>query len=84
MQKKWVENNTKFLNHVGTNFGPIVTASIEAKELVVTKVDPDELPMLKTKKEETEYIATLVVGGRNCSNKPKIFTSSLAHLSGRT
>ena len=31
MQKQLVENNTKFLNHVGTKFGPIVTVSIEAK-----------------------------------------------------
>ena len=59
MQKQWVENNTKFLNHMGTKFGPSVTASIEAKDLVVTEVDPDELPMFKTEKEEIDHIVTL-------------------------
>ena len=48
MQKQWLENNTKFMNHVGTKFGPSMTVSIEAKELVVTEVDPDELPIFET------------------------------------
>ena len=47
MQNQWVENNTKLLIHVGTKIGPNVTASIEAKELIVAEVDPDELLMLK-------------------------------------
>ena len=58
MQKQWVEKNTKFLNQVGTKSVPSVTGSIESKELVLTKVDPDDLPMFKTEQEKIDYIAT--------------------------
>ena len=58
MQKQWVEKNTKFLNQVGTKIVPSVTGSIESKELVLTKVDPDDLPMFKTEQEKIDHIAT--------------------------
>ena len=44
---------------MGSHFGTSVTASIEDKELVVTEVYPDELPMFETEKEEIDNISTL-------------------------
>ena len=45
--------------YVGTKFSLSVTVSIEAKEVVVNKVDQDVFHMLKTEKEETDRIAKL-------------------------
>ena len=53
MQNQWIESNILFLDFVASSHEQIVKASIEARELVVTKADEAALPKFK-EKEDTE------------------------------
>lgn len=59
IQRKWIETNKALLNFVASKYGQSVKVSLEVREMVVTEVNKSLLRKFKTKKEKTDYLATL-------------------------